>query len=443
MRIAAGCFLVLSGAAIAWADQEFDLSRHSVPIERIVSGGPPKDGIPALLEPRFTAVADRDDTIADHERVVGVARGTVAKAYPLAILNWHEVVNDTLGGEPIAVTYCPLTGSAVVFDRRIGGRAHTFGVSGRLYDSNVLMYDHQSDSLWSQLGGRALAGVQTDTAIESLPAVLTSWGEWRTQHPDTLVLSEPTAFGRDYKRNPYEAYEQSAALMFEPSRTDPRRSAKEMVLGVVVGQTARAYPFSELRAAGGSVGETVAGKSVHIKLGKVGAVATANEALLPAVSAYWFAWAAFHPDTSVWRQSEPEPAGVATSGNDEVRIEEMTSYWTSLSGAFVMQPESDPFRQGGLYVISGRLKNRSRGTLHHVRLSFELVDASGNVVLREEGFNRAAEGLLNAEDEPGRDPEVVPIPPDGVDTFRMIMIAEEMPPFDHPAVSVVSVHRAR
>src|SRR5215471_9732793 len=166
----------------------FDLSRHIVPPEEIIGGGPPKDGIPAILNPKFVRPQEAH-FLADDDQVIGVARGGEAKAYPLRIMNWHEVVDDSVGGEPLAVTYCPLTASAVVFDRQIHGREVVFGVSGLLYQSNLLMYDRATESLWSQLGGQSVAGSMASTGLASVPSELTTWRHWRALHPDTLVLS--------------------------------------------------------------------------------------------------------------------------------------------------------------------------------------------------------------------------------------------------------------
>jgi len=166
----------------------FDLSRHIVPPDEIIGGGPPKDGIPALTNPKFVR-AQEADFLADNDQVVGLAQGGEAKAYPLRIMDWHEIVDDKVGGEPLAVTYCPLTASPVVFDRRIHGREVVFGVSGLLYQSNLLMYDRTTESLWSQLGGgQSVAGSMARTGPASVPSELTTWRRWRALHPDTLVV---------------------------------------------------------------------------------------------------------------------------------------------------------------------------------------------------------------------------------------------------------------
>jgi hypothetical protein len=185
-----GRFAVLLLAALACLG--FDTTRHSVPLSQILSGGPPKDGIPAIMAPRLVA-ASAATFLRGGDAVIGVTEAGVAKAYPVRILNWHEVVNDQIAGVPIVVTYCPLTASAVVYDRAPRGAPLTFGVSGRLYQSNVLIYDYQTESLWSQLKEEALTGSFTGTALRAFPSVVTTWADWQSTHPQTLVLSPDTS----------------------------------------------------------------------------------------------------------------------------------------------------------------------------------------------------------------------------------------------------------
>jgi hypothetical protein len=420
----------------------FDLSRHSIEPDQILSGGPPKDGIPAIMTPEFVT-APAADFLRETDRVVGVLIGGQAKAYPIKILNWHEVVNDKLGKTPIAVTYCPLTGSAVVFERLVGDDTLSFGVSGRLYESNVLLYDHQGESLWSQLASEAVTGSSTGTTLQQIPAVLTSWGAWQASHPETLVLSPKTGHPRDYDANPYAAYESSGSLMFRSSRRDPRLLPKDRVLGVVVGNESRAYPLSELEMADTAVTDTLGGQQIIVTLREGTATAMQGDSLLEAIELYWFAWAAFHPHTSVWRSEASPPCG-ATQRLDDAKIVESKSYWTSLGAAFSAAPGSDPMAavRSGLFVLSGRLKNDSDLPIHHVLLRFELIDTDGIVVHRYDGYNRSAEGLRFVEGDPAPEKtraKAVPIGPHDTDSYRMIFIGDEIPSFDHPRVSIVSV----
>ena len=160
----------------------FDTMKSNIPVADIVSGGPPKDGIPALVEPKFVAAHDAT-YLQPEDRIIGVVRNGMTKAYPLRILNWHEAVNDTIGTTAAVVTYCPLTGSAVVYARTVNRQILSFGISGRLYQSNVLLYDHQTESLWSQLKEEAVTGPQTGTRLRVLPSITTTWNAWRRCTP--------------------------------------------------------------------------------------------------------------------------------------------------------------------------------------------------------------------------------------------------------------------
>ncbi len=188
----------------AWPDTDF--SRHAVPLAEIVSGGPPRDGIPSIDRPQFTAVGDATDLDA-REAVLGLSIDGDARAYPIRIMMWHEIVNDTVGGIPIAVTYCPLCNSGVVFDRRVGGRLLEFGTSGMLRHSDMVMYDRQTDSLWQQFLGEAVVGELTGTALERLPVRLEAFGHFAERHPDGRVLVPDDPSLRDYGRNPYVGYD--------------------------------------------------------------------------------------------------------------------------------------------------------------------------------------------------------------------------------------------
>ncbi len=297
------CLIVLSGQAAEPGPNGFDIRGALIPPQAIQRGGPPRDGIPAIDRPRFVAAAQSG--LRDDDRVLGLALDGVARAYPVRILNWHEIVNDRIGGRPVAVTYCPLCGTGVAFDARIAGREAVFGVSGLLYNSDVLLYDRGSESLWSQLMEQAVTGPLKGTKLQALPLAHTSWADWRARHPKTQVLSDDTGFTRDYTRNPYDGYEQVQALMFEVEHRDERFPAKEWVLGLRLGGQARAYPFSVLALrtdAQGRLREHIGGQDIEIRYDRVHRSAAAYDAAgqpLPGVMAYWFAWVAFNPKTSV------------------------------------------------------------------------------------------------------------------------------------------------
>ena len=282
----------------------FQVEPHSIPLEEILSGGPPKDGIPALMAPRFLP-ADEVDFLSPEDRVLGIQGAHQTKAYPIAILNWHEIVNDTLDGTPVVITYCPLCGTGIGFLRHVGDHLFTFGVSGLLYQSDVLMYDHQTESLWSQIAMQAVTGKALGQRLEPIFLEHTTWATWRTRHPDTLVLSRETGFTRDYRRDPYEAYAQTDRLLFPPARQNNRLSPKEWVLGLEVGGKFRAYPFSTLEKAGRAFSDSFHGQDYVIcwdAQAKSATVVDQQGKPFPTLMAYWFAWYAFHPSTEIYTE---------------------------------------------------------------------------------------------------------------------------------------------
>lgn len=226
-----------------------DFSKHSVPLDEIVSGGPPKDGIPAIDEPRFVSVPEADDWLEDREPVIALEHGGEAKAYPYRILMFHEIVNDSIAGLPAAVTYCPLCNTAIVFDRRAAGRVLDFGTTGRLRHSDLVMYDRQTESWWQQALGEAIVGELTGTELEWLPSQTLSWREFRQAHPEGRVLSRDTGFRRSYGTNPYGGYDSQRGPIrtFFQGSADDRLPAMERVAGVELGDERVAYPFSLLR----------------------------------------------------------------------------------------------------------------------------------------------------------------------------------------------------
>lgn len=288
-------------AAAAERKNDFNLTNLQVPAERLLSGGPPKDGIPALVDPQVVKAVDADFLRPD-DRVVGVVIDDQARAYPLNVLNWHEVINDRLGGVPIAVIYCPLCDSVSVVDRRLGDRTYTFGISGLLLNSNVLFYDRIDQALWSQVGLRAISGPNAAKSLKHLPWELTTFKDWSVKHSESTVVSFNTGHERDYARNPYADYFATDELMFPVEPLDNRLPKKERVIGVAVGKTAKAYPLRSIQqAAGGTIRDVVAGKSVVLKLEPSGAVKVVEApAETKVVHTFWFAWAAFHPETDVF-----------------------------------------------------------------------------------------------------------------------------------------------
>ncbi|MCY9785250.1 DUF3179 domain-containing protein [Nocardiopsis sp. EMB25] len=221
-----------------------------VDVDRLLSGGPPPDGIPALTDPAFED-AEEVDWLEATDPVMAVSAGGEERAYPVRILIWHEIVNDTIGGVPVAVTYCPLCDSALAFDRRVGDRTLDFGVSGMLYNSDLVMFDRQTHSLWPQIEGRAVAGTLTGTELDRVSVAVVSWEQWRGAYPDGAVLSRDTGHERDYGHNPYVGYDDPGTEPFLlDTDADPRLPAKSRVVGIGSDDTALAVPVDHVLESG-------------------------------------------------------------------------------------------------------------------------------------------------------------------------------------------------
>ena len=234
-----------------------------VPVGEIISGGPPPDGIPPIDVPVFLPVADNLDLLDPAEAVVALDIDGDARAYPIRAMIWHEIVNDTVGGVPVSVTYCPLCNSAVTYRREIHGVETTFGTSGRLFASALVMYDRATESLWTHFDGRAVVGVLTGEQLESIASPLISWGDFRSAYPTGQVLDwNQTGFNRDYGRNPYTGYDNpdTEPFLFRGA-LDDRARAKQRVVGIELGDDAAAYSLDAIRgdaaqATNITVGET-------------------------------------------------------------------------------------------------------------------------------------------------------------------------------------------
>ncbi len=321
------------------------------------------DSIPSIDHPKFLSVS-RVDFLDPREPILAIDVGGDAKAYPVQILIWHEIVNDVVGGMPVALTYCPLCNTGIAFGRpTIDGQLLDFGTSGKLYQSNLVMYDRQTQSLWPQALGEAVIGPLTGTKLRLVPVQMVSWGDWKAEHPDGGVLSRNTGASRPYGENPYGGYDRpnSSPFAFGGAAIDPRLPPKARVVGVQVGDDVEAFPYDVLsvRALGGwsavtdrvggrivvvfwkegtvsavdapviadsrSVGSTgvfdlrVAGRTLTFRATSGGIVdeqtgsgwdifgravsgPLAGTKLRPVVSteSFWFDWAAFHPDTRIY-----------------------------------------------------------------------------------------------------------------------------------------------
>ena len=214
----------------------------------IISGGPPPDGIPPLDEPVFMDVVDALDTFEPAEAVVALEINGEAKAYPVQILIWHEIVNDEVGGVPVSVTYCPLCNSAVTYRREIRGVETTFGTSGRLFASALVMYDRATETMWTHFDGRAVVGLLAGEQLEAIASPLLSWQEFRETYPTGQVLDpEATGYGRSYGRNPYFGYDDDETEPFLfTGITDPRAASKERVVGVELDGTSVAFTLDAI-----------------------------------------------------------------------------------------------------------------------------------------------------------------------------------------------------
>ncbi|QDS94643.1 hypothetical protein FF011L_34230 [Roseimaritima multifibrata] len=283
------------------ADVGFDLSQATIPVQEIRAGGPPKDGIPALSNPMMVSAAEAT-YLRPNDRVIGVVSGRESRAYPLPILNYHEIINDRIGELPIAVTYCPLCDSAVVFDRRTPLGEREFGVSGLLYNSNVLMYDRsKTESLWSQVKGEGVSGPGAGMKLAALPMELTTWAAWQKRNPNTLVVSSETGHRRNYQTSPYARYFQQPNLMFPAKPTSNALPLKETVLGVWDDANSLAIPISAFEGKSTQIEKSLGSKKFTVAF-------DADDQTIRVVKAdpgiqwmntFWFPWYAFRPATEI------------------------------------------------------------------------------------------------------------------------------------------------
>ena len=220
-----------------------DFDKRTIDLSEIMSGGPPRDGIPAVDDPRYATTENADGWLDPDEPVIVVEIGGEARAYPLQILIWHEIANDELGGAPIAVTFCPLCNSAIVFDRRFDDEVLDFGTTGWLRLSDLVMYDRQTETWWQQLTGTGIIGEHAGRELVRLPAAIVAWNHFRAAFPGGTVLSRETGHSRAYGSNPYAGYDSSTQPFLLRGTPDPRLPAMERVLHVTAGDAERIYPF--------------------------------------------------------------------------------------------------------------------------------------------------------------------------------------------------------
>ena len=241
-----------------------DFSYHTVPFDDFLSGGPPRDGIRPIDKPEFVSIDAGNQWLSEKEPVISFEINGVQRAYPLQILIWHEVVNDVVGGVPVTVTFCPLCNSAIVFERTVDGRVLDFGTSGNLRNSDLVMWDRQTESWWQQLTGEAIVGRLAGTKLKFLAAPIISWSDFKTHQPGGEVLSKDTGLRRRYGENPYVGYDTVDVPPFlYTGDLDGRLQPKERVAAITVDGVDVAFPFSRL-AEEGVVNYEVNGSNIAV-----------------------------------------------------------------------------------------------------------------------------------------------------------------------------------
>jgi len=239
-----------------------NFARRTIEWDEILSGGPPKDGIPAIDNPTFESVDGADLWLDDAEPVVLYQQDEAARAYPLSILIWHEIVNDEVNGQPLSITFCPLCNASIAFDRSFAGQVLDFGTTGRLRNSDLIMYDRQSETWWQQFTGEGLVGEYAGKQLTFLPSQVIAWSDFKSRFPAGDVLAKPNA-SRPYGVNPYVGYDSSSDPFFFRGGPDPRLAATERVAGLTTESSAKAWPFA-LLAERGVVEDTFDGRAVVI-----------------------------------------------------------------------------------------------------------------------------------------------------------------------------------
>jgi hypothetical protein len=357
----AACTLLPPETPPEFATVEFktDFRKHCVHYDEILSGGPPKDGILALSNPTFVSVSEANNWLKPTEPIIFFQVGNDVRAYPIQILIWHEIVNDTVGGLPVAVTFCPLCNTASAFERTVGGRVLDFGTTGRLRFSNLLMYDHQTESWWQQITGQAIIGQLTGATLVSRPASRVAWAAFRAAYPSGRVLSRDTGYDRPYGQNPYPGYDNvnQSPFLYSGPPIPGRLRPMARILIVVLNGAAVVYPFDVLKqvsvvndtvgktdvvvlwtpgtaspldsttvASGRDIGSatvylrTLSGQHLTFTLdgttfmdketgstwdilGRATSGPLTGKVLTPVVAtnSFWFAWAVYHPDTRVYQ----------------------------------------------------------------------------------------------------------------------------------------------
>lgn len=282
--------------------------KQSIPLQSIVSGGPGKDGIPAIDTPRFISVPEASSFLSDTDPGVAVSLNGIDRFYPFQILVWHEIVNDTFEGQRVLVTYCPLCYTAIVFDPVVKGERVEFGVSGKLYESNLLMYDRKTESYWSQILGKAVVGEMTGETLPVLSSDILTFGNWRNAFPNGQALSRNTGADRHYGVDPYGNYYSNDEVFFRVSAEDSRLDKKDFILGILVNGKAKAYDVRTIKALG-EITDTFEGKTFIARydptIDAVRFFEKNSDGALIRINpfgSFWFSWVAVHPDTELYKK---------------------------------------------------------------------------------------------------------------------------------------------
>ncbi len=276
--------------------------KYLVDPEKLTGGGPPKDGIPSIDNPGFVTVQEADGWIQDNELVLAIVYKGVKRVYPLQILVWHEIVNDTIAGDPVLITYCPLCGSGIAYDSRLDGEAVEFGVSGKLYNSNLVMYDRKTNSYWTQIEGLAIVGELTGTELAAISIDTVVWRDWKAAHPDSEVLSQNTGFARPYGQDPYGSYYEDSFIWFPVEGRNDVVHPKTVIFGVETNGAFKAYKEDDLKELG-TIEDDVGGVAIRVERDTSGTVTVTNVETGEEIvkeRGFWFAWYAFHPDTELY-----------------------------------------------------------------------------------------------------------------------------------------------
>ena len=293
-----------------------DGTKYIVNPSKIRGGGPGKGGIgvdrgiPALADENinFVSVEEADNWIEDNELVLALEYKGIKRVYPYQILVWHEIVNDNIAGDPILITYCPLCGTGIAYESYIevnGKKVETrFGVSGKLFNSNLIMYDEVTDTYWQQIDGLAIVGELTGQELKEISIDTVVWREWKAIHPDSEVLSQETGISRNYGRDPYGNYYEDSFLLFPVENSDNRIFAKDLVFGIEINGIYKAYREIDVKKEG-VIEDVVNGVNIRVERLDDGRIVVTNIDTGKEIvkeTGFWFSWYAFHPDTELWEE---------------------------------------------------------------------------------------------------------------------------------------------